>query len=743
MKAMTIVGIILILIIAGLCGCISNINNQSETGSVSGRILYDDIMMRPVYDASVLVNGKQAEMYGTTYLALSVSTGEATVEVHSGGQTITETLMAEPGIVNIVDIIFPASNEGTPPAVTSISDQLLFRWENGISLVLNLNGDQILGIGDVKINGTPLRKPVSAGTFTIEKIQNGRFVGITYTKCQYLSYETKGKIAIVHSELITAQGNIGVDWIFTPWEMTVEGIQYEGLGYRFSVTSPVNISRIGFNCSWEINENIGGKTLLSRREMTEWERDCTQAEGFSLRASVFFGKSQPPDYQYDDSGALASYIWPPCDADNTLQKGNGSDQLWSYDEFLFGETKQAETPFRVILYASEGGIDDYTALFDQISENYREFYGLKEVNLLPTVIARNYLQAQPGQPYPYEDVANTMLPEFAAHNFKHVNVLSVWISNGRMGAPYNGNRLATQSIDVNPADVNALKYFVNETHDLGMELSVWLSICYSQKTTLIPVTSWRVTNADGSFNTAQSGDIYVLSYGSGYLAYAIERLKAVKADFGFNGIWHDSFTQGFDIDYSTPVVKPLIDQLMQYVSATQQMGYAPYLEALCPFGMTAIGSVFVTPKGSPRGTRDMNAAFQGKEYLAYKTAFTLWENSDYYPIQIDYYRFLANKACPMINYAYLNDSEKNDISQSNKDYNAASSFMDKRHVFSNNTGVLWYDNESITQVLFAFNKFSYKLEGGRNEVFDITSNSAVEINNGSFTTQPRHTYKLQ
>ena len=719
-----------------------NFNETVETGTVSGRILQDNKLLSPIYNASVLINEQPAEIYGATYLALNVTAGQATLEAHDNhGHTIIENISVEPFIINSIDVFFPANTEGTSPDIITTSDYIQFIWGNALSVELNLNNNRILGIGDVNINGTPLRKPISSGTFTIEKIENGTFVIITYTKCQYLSYETKGKIVIVHSQLITTEGNISIDWIFTPWNTTIEGNQYTGLGYRFSIISPINISKMGFKCSWEINENISGKTLLTRREKTDWERSCTQQEGFNINTNSLLGQSQPPDYQYDDTGALASYIWPPCEVRNILQKNNDSDQLWSYDEFSFGETKQAETPLRLVFYANKGGIDEYTYLLDQISQDYRKFYGLNEVELVPTVLG--HLDAATGAAPPYRTVADTQLPEYADHNFKHVSISSVWKSNGRIGAPYDENRLATHSIDVHPDDVNELKYFFNKTHNLDMELSIWLSICYSQQSPDIPVTEWRVTNVDGSYNTAASGDVYVLSYRSGYLAYALEKLKAAETNFGCNGIWHDSFTQGFDTDYSASIIKPSIDPLMQFLSATQRMGYAPYLESIGPFGMTAVGSVAVTPPGSPRGDRDINAAFKGKEYLAYKTAFTLWHPNDYSPMQIDYYRFIANKACPMINYAYLNDTEKDNISQANKDYNAVSSYMDKRHVLSNDTGILWYDNESTTQVLFAYNESSYTLEGGITEVFDITSNTVVEINSGSFTTQPKHTYTLQ
>ena len=97
----------------------------------------------------------------------------------------------------------------------------------------------------------------------------------------------------------------------------------------------------------------------------------------------------------------------------------------------------------------------------------------------------------------------------------------------------------------------------------------------------------------------------------------------------------------------------------------------------------------------------------------------------------------------MLDFQYLDETEKDIVSHANKDYNDALPYMGKRHVLSYDNGVLWYDNESNTQILFAYKEFSYDLEGDINEVFDITSNSIVEIYSGNFSTQPNHTYKLQ
>lgn len=749
-KALSVLVFFLLLtIVFSGCTNYNNVNNVSnvpeETGIVSGRILYDNILLKPVYNASVLVNGKPAEIYGTTYLALNVSAGEATVEAHdSKGQMKKATLTVEPSVVNSVDLVLPLGEEGAPPQVTSTSDHLQFQWGNGLSVALNLNGDELVGIGEVKVDGISLRKPLSTGIPALEKISNGNFVRIGTQKCLFTDYETKGETVVVHSKLVTAEGDVSLDWIFTPWAMDIDGNQYKGLGYRFSISSPVDISKMGFNCSWELDENIDGKTLLTRQGSTAWERECTQSDSFRIRAPAYFSQIQPPNYQYDGSGALASFIWPPGELENTLQKVSGSEPLWFYDKFSFGETKQAETPFRVVLYTSKEGLDEYTYLFDQVTENYRDFYGLEEVVPVPTVLATYAIQdgIKPGEAPLFRDAADNYFPEFANHNFKQTLIIYLWLSNGRIGAPYNGNRLATHDIEFHPDDIGELKYLVDKTHELGMKFAVWLSTCFSKNSSLYETNHWMDQDVDGTFPDAASHDVYLMSYRSGYLGYALERLKAVKDEFGFDGIWHDSFGAALRIDYSGEPIESSIDQQMQFLSATQELGYTPYTESIGPFGMTSVGSSGITISPEP-GARDINAAFGGREYLAYKTSFVLFHPDDYSPLQVDYYKFLANKGVPMLAYDQLSETEKEVVSQANKDYNTALPYMDKRHLLPDGNGVLWYDKESSTQILFVYSAFSYASENGITSVFDITSNTVVEISGGSFDTQPKHTYKLQ
>ncbi len=86
---------------------------------------------------------------------------------------------------------------------------------------------------------------------------------------------------------------------------------------------------------------------------------------------------------------------------------------------------------------------------------------------------------QLGQPPHFRNLADNWLKEFKDHNFKQVIINYLWLSNGRIGAPYSNNRLATFSIDIHSDDVDDVKYLVSKSHDLNINFSVWFSICFS------------------------------------------------------------------------------------------------------------------------------------------------------------------------------------------------------------------------------------------------------------------------
>ncbi|MCD6550363.1 hypothetical protein J7K24_02345 [bacterium] len=619
----------------------------------------------------------------------------------------------------------------------------MVQWENGLRIELLLNGDQILGIGNVELNNVSLRNPFPTGIPYIEKINNGKFQKISQDSCLFEGYETKGEAVIVHSQLVIEKGSLNLDWIFVPWDLKVEENQYNGFGFRFRVSSPIEISKMGFRSSWELNESVVGKILFSRRIKTEWEHYFKSRDFFQSKVSSLFGQSQPPVYQYDESGALVSFIWPPEELENTIEKEIDSQQLWFNDKYLFGKTKEAESSFRVVLYSSKGGLDEYTYLLDKISEEYRKFYGLKEFAPLPTVLATDYLvqEIKAGQAPLYKEVADRWLQDFSRHSFKQVMIIPIWVSDGRIGGSFGGNRLATHDIEVLSEDEEGLKYFVETTHNLGMNLIAWFSTCYSKKSPLYRDNQWQIRDAKGKYPSAHSGEVYLMSYRSGYLTYALKKLKEIKRLFGFDGLWHDSFTAAFKTDYSQEESRPPIDQLVQFLSATQEMGYLPFVESIGPFGIPSVGSASLSFQEKDKERRNIKQVFEGKEYLAYKTSFVLWHPDDFSPLKINYYKFLANKAVPFINYSLLNEKEKELVSKSNKDYIEVLPFMDKRYVL--NKGILWEDQESNTRVLFSFNEFFYKSKGEVKEVFDITDGIDIKINNGGFLAYPKHTYRIR
>jgi len=476
-----------------------------------------------------------------------------------------------------------------------------------------------------------------------------------------------------------------------------------------------------------------------------------KAQTFEI-GDVFAAVSNGQVYHYDATGALASYVYPPCLISNTLENDIGSGYLEFKDTYIVGNLTNFNTSYRIILYNDTGGLDNYTYLLDNLTRIYRSFYGLEDEPFISNVFVKEILNnasnyPDPGDPYPYVEVADNNLSEFVDLNFDSFSVLSMWKSNGRIGSPYNNNRLAVHDIEFPEEDITNITYFKNAVDTLGLNMTIWLSFCYANQSPIYNYDNWQITSASGTYPSAGQGDTYVMSLRSRYLPYALYKVGLIQDEFNFSGMQHDSFSSGYlNVDYTDRyTVEPCIDQAMQYISELQELGFAPYTESLGVFGLSSVGASLVTPTDAPED-RNLTYAFDGKEYLTYKLSIAPWHYSNYNPVDFNYYNWIANKAPLQVNLWYVNDTEKAFINQSNQDYNNVSQYMDKRHVLLNETGVyngtLWYDSETDNQTLFAFDIFEYDVDPVINSVYDVTIGEYAALVGGSFTTSTYNTYLL-
>ena len=112
------------------------------------------------------------------------------------------------------------------PTITVGNNQIDITWEGGQSLQLKTNSDEILGISDVNLDSVSFRNPSLTGCPKLKKIGSGSHDIIGINGCQYDGHNINGNDVTIHSKLTTEDGDMDLDWVFTPWEFVVENNRY-------------------------------------------------------------------------------------------------------------------------------------------------------------------------------------------------------------------------------------------------------------------------------------------------------------------------------------------------------------------------------------------------------------------------------------------------------------------------------------------------------------------------------------
>lgn len=734
-----------------------------DDSSLSGRLINNKYSQEPAYNATVQI-GDNADIYGCTYFKGSLPAGNTTIRAYYKGKSIEESVSTSSGNMTITNITFNEATTGNPPTVEETDDHLKFTWtgNNCVELSLKLSNTWIEGIGGVYVNGIPIKTSSNTNrNFRVRTYDNPGLTWDTTASSQYTSYEIDGKYAIVHSILVTGatqDSTTDVDWIFAPFERTVsscrDSTDYYGVGYRFSVSgSDFNISELRYDCSWELWEDVhikeSGTTHLSRRRSQFWIHEPITGS-LNMNNTLGLHHLQPPDYIFDLSGSLSTYIWPPAEMGDNLVKSENSGYITYQDTHKLGDVTTAELPFRVILYSTTGSIDKYTYLMDELAGNYRDFYGLEYTVINPAVLISDVLSHTFGTGWDFTTVTDDYMASFQNWNFKRVLVLFPWESDASQGGDYPNRVTTPHNIVMHSNDASNFTTFINDIHSKGMTIQTWIPTHYSISSSLwwppTPAShNWWSYDEDGDPRDIVAGGSRKMevNYRTTYPKYALDKLKTAQTTYHISSIYFDAYGAAHNTDYNHTPIVPHIDQLGQYISEIQDMGYDLYLESVSPFAVISVGSLTSAPGG------DIGAAFSGQEWLLYDTHIGMNRASDDYPLDFNYYRCLANKATIQLRFTNCTSDELALISSSNYDYNEMSTFMDTRTLYDHPTsgekiGVLWDDDETTTQVLFAFSAMKYTLEGGRTTVYDVTNRVDISdtVAGGQFTTSSQNTYKI-
>ena len=327
-------------------------------------------------------------------------------------------------------------NEVLPPAciVERKSGMLVLAWPQGVSIALRMEGDSILGVGEVHVGGQSLRKPsrlwrpqiatpegvhyvrfdlksVSVspgGTVTIETAATGLPVGVREEQDEYL-------MDLIDLSLSDKPVVDRFDWVFAPDACQIGGRSFMGFSYRYRFHSGQGrrLCRLFDLATWEIGGHVRGNELLFQGEVnppatllaqkTFFTTACnyyqSELQGLSAvtqRVSIQrlprIGTIQSFDFLAHRAGALLGLFEPLDEVFSLVQKNAGEDVLHILDEYRRPLAAAFETPRKRMLFHAataswtrEDRRNLWRDVFDSVHKAARRRARIRRSPVLPRV----------------------------------------------------------------------------------------------------------------------------------------------------------------------------------------------------------------------------------------------------------------------------------------------------------------------------------------------------------------------
>ena len=298
---------------------------------------------------------------------------------------------------------------------------------NGVEIDLLLDGELLLGLGEIRIAGAPVR----AGTVPLAPVmQTGHGVDYRQFRLQEVREEEGGvtldTIAVGYPQLYGEwrdeydfpmawpklqpdQVEDRVEWILRPERLTLEGVEYTGFSYSFRFLSAERaLHSVTVSATWELGGAATGNTLLSQGQIQPPVYRCTPDTRFSTEClrrldmadnpfgySFQFGSRYSPvqcfDFQHGPLGSLYGY-WPEFVSVKSLtQKNKGEEVAWVLDNYQFAESGDVTLPRKCIVLAPAEGLSDEAArdrwqrCLDHAQGIVRATYGIPKSAVRPEV----------------------------------------------------------------------------------------------------------------------------------------------------------------------------------------------------------------------------------------------------------------------------------------------------------------------------------------------------------------------
>ena len=605
-------------------------------------------------------------------------------------------------------------------------------FDNGVKLTIKAPDGEVAGLTHAKVNGHWLRSPEFAA-HPVFKLTDGT----AYASCRLESVEQDGEAIVLACKLVP-KGGEGADsltWIFEPRNQTVRDRDYVGFAYRYEFESESRkLDEILDLATWEIGGDIVGKYVQPGRL-------ATAAEAFRGYRRWTFVATPWFRFQCGSDGMLYDVYESVCPAISWEEKRVGSSLLRTFDIVQQELRNEGATPFRQVMFCDDEGttglecVDEYTKVFDHLEGQARAEFGIVDPDYMP-------MCKMPQTQDETFELRIEDLAEIADLGFK-----GIWMATLESVSTKLQKRKSTNAgvYSLDPAELlggsASLRKLVDEAHRQGIKIYTWApgGQLRIESEVLKANPDWMLHVAEGKRpRLGGSTDLH-----SGYYDYAIGKYRDLHAATGIDGIWFDSYNAaatGVQVrDDGTRYFQ--VRKAFQQVADTQKAGIRSIqLEVAGPSGQDS-GTSGYFGIGTP-------GCYKSATYIG--TCRT--QDINYY------YRWIANKAFPMLPVRYVNwtyeyksldqfPKLQEQVRQTNLDWAAVQDLMVERHLIAasddawKDVGVEWTKPGESARALFSYGEFDYPLPAGA-RVTDVTDGKAVETA-GTLRTKCCHTYRIE
>ncbi len=300
---------------------------------------------------------------------------------------------------------------------------------NGVTLELLLEGEFLLGLGEITAAGlpvrsgqVPLRPVIQTGhgvayrRFRLEHIhENGDTVVLVTTALGepqlFGEWRDEYDFPMAWPQIQPDQFEDRLEWLLRPERLTLEGVEYTGFSYALRyVSSQRQIHQVTIEATWELGGHAEGNTLLYQGQINPPVHRCTRESRFSTEClrrldlagdpfgySFQFGSRYSPvqcfDFQYNELGCLYGF-WPEfVSVKSLIQKNAGEEVVFVLDQYQFAESGEVTLPRKCIMFAPgpEGGLPEHEArdrwqrCLDHAQGIVRAAYGIPKTPVKPEV----------------------------------------------------------------------------------------------------------------------------------------------------------------------------------------------------------------------------------------------------------------------------------------------------------------------------------------------------------------------